>query len=926
MIDHGRVGSYEEPDSFVGRERELDDLRQFALGMRAVTLCGAGGIGKTRLMLRLVADLAPEFPDGTYVVGLADLRQPELVVSRVASVIGVSEEPGVPLPDTLADTLRGRRMLLALDNCEHLIDACASLCQRLLAGAPGLLVVATSREALRVAAEAVWPVPPLDLPPAGVTDPGTAAGYDAVRLFAERAAAASPGFALNAGNGAAVTGICRALDGLPLAIELAAAWVRALTVDQIAARLSDRFRLLTSGDRTVPERHRTLRATIDWSYDLLTRPEQVLLRRLSVFAGWSLEMAERVCADDGLPAVQILGLLSALAEKSLVELEPDVLGQSRYRMLDTIREYAADRLARAGETLALRRRLRDYALTVSEYFLSIGVARVPALWSARVNVFLRYEADVDNVRAALGWCLEQDDIEAGLRLCTSIRPCWIVVGAFAEGAEWYDALLAAGTSEVSAAVLGPALVGRAQLALGSDDRRQAEPMAAEGLKLCRAAGDPHFTATALNLLAEIALHAARPQEALQRATEAVEQARQAADKWNEGYALGSCATALAAQGRLAEARDSAEAALALMIEIDQQWGAARTMLGLASLERLLGNLDGARGYYLRALDLLRPVKGDPEISRCLAGLGRVALDRGDLAEARQYLSQGLEMSLAIGSRTGISRGLLAFATLAVREGRPDRAVQLAAAVTALSAGSALPARSDRESERPLREAAHLPPLPPERVQRYLDAAAGLGQGEVDRLWAAGLKLTPAAAAELALERPAAGSRHEQSAPPAAGLADTGLAGTRPHGTEPHGTRLAGTGLAGTGLAGTGLAGTGLAGTGLGARPDELSARSQPQAQQAQGPAAPVLTRPPGPAALAGGAPAGGGAGLPGGTLTAREREVVELITLGLSNKAIAEELFISPATAARHVANILAKLGYTSRSQVAAWAAAAGAS
>jgi predicted ATPase/DNA-binding CsgD family transcriptional regulator len=914
MIDHGRVGTYEEPDSFVGREREIGDLRRFAHGMRAVTLCGAGGIGKTRLMLRLVAVLSPQYPDGTYVVGLADLRQPELVVSRVASVIGVAEEPGVSLPDTLADALRGRRMLLALDNCEHLIEACASLCQRLLAGAPDLLVITTSREALRVAAEAVWPVPPLELPPAGVTGPDEALGYDAVRLFAERAAAASPSFVLGAGNCAAVVGICRALDGLPLAIELAAAWVRALTVDQIAARLSDRFRLLTSGDRTAPQRHRTLRATIDWSHDLLSPLEQVLLRRLSVFAGWSLEMAERVCADDGLPAVQILGLLSGLAEKSLVELEPDVLGQSRYRMLDTIREYAAARLEQAGETAALRRRLRDYALNISEYFLSIGVARVPALWSARVNVFQRYEADVDNVRAALGWCLEQGDIEAGLRLCTSIRPCWIVLGAFAEGAEWYDALLAA-ASGVPAAVLGPALVGRAQLALGSDDRKRAEPMAAEGLELCRAAGDPHFTATALNLLAEIALHGGRPEDALHRAREAVDQARQAADKWNEGYALGSCATALAALGRLADAREAAEAALALMLEIDQQWGAARTMLGLASLERLLGNLDGARDYYLRALALLRPVKGDPEISRCLAGLGRVALERGDLAEARRYLSEGLRTSLVIGSRTGISRGLLAFATLALREGDPGRAVQLAAAVTALSEDAHLPSLPSNESERPLREAAHLPPLPPGRGQRYLDAAAGLGQAEVGRLYAAGLTLTPAAAAELAMEPPPGpaaaarlpGPRHappEPAVPPQAGSpqARSPVPQARsPQARSPQAmvpqarspqvqAQQAQHGLAEPLLADPGLAAPGLADPGL---------------------AVPGLAQ----QALA-------GAALPGGTLTAREREVVALITLGKSNKAIAAELFISPATAARHVANILAKLGYSSRSQVAAWAAA----
>src|SRR5580693_9720497 len=295
MIDHGRVGTYEEPDSFVGRAREIDELRRCAGSMRAVTLCGAGGIGKTRLLLRLIDALARDFPDGTYFVGLGDLRQPDLVAARVAAVIGVSEEPGVPLLDTLADALRPRRLLLALDNCEHLIDACATLCQRLLASSPGLLVVSTSREALRVAAEAVWQVPPLDLPAAGLTGAADLAAYDAVRLFADRAAAAVPGFSLGPANVAAVVSVCRALDGLPLAIELAAARVRVLSVDQIAARLSDRFHLLTTGDRTAPPRQQTLRAAIDWSYDLLSEPEQVLMRRMSVFSSSALEMAEQVC-------------------------------------------------------------------------------------------------------------------------------------------------------------------------------------------------------------------------------------------------------------------------------------------------------------------------------------------------------------------------------------------------------------------------------------------------------------------------------------------------------------------------------------------------------------------------------------------------------------------------------------------------------
>src|SRR5215831_4061837 len=267
ILDQVR-SNFEEPNSFVGRARELADLSRLAASMRAVTLCGPGGIGKTRLALRVLAGLTGDFPDGVWFIELGDLRQPDLVVSRVASVIGVDEEPGRPL---------------------------------------------------RMAAEAVWQVPPLSLPqPGGAETPEELSRYEAIRLFGDRAEAALPGFALDSANVPAVAALCRSLDGVPLAIELAAAWVRVLSVEQILTRLDDRFRLLVSGDRTAPPRQRTLRAAIDWSHDLLDQREQVLLRRLSVLAGWSLEMAEQICPGGDLPAGEVLDLLAALAAKSLV--------------------------------------------------------------------------------------------------------------------------------------------------------------------------------------------------------------------------------------------------------------------------------------------------------------------------------------------------------------------------------------------------------------------------------------------------------------------------------------------------------------------------------------------------------------------------------------------------------------------------------
>jgi predicted ATPase/DNA-binding CsgD family transcriptional regulator len=806
----GPVGSnLEEPNSFVGREHELAELSRLAASARAVTLCGPGGIGKTRLALRVLAELGEEFPDGVWFVELGDLRQPELVVSRVASVIGVDEEPGRPLLETLADALRPRRLLLALDTCEHLIESCARLCHRLLAGSPGLHVLATSREPLRMAAEAVWQVPPLSLPPPGAAEPPDAlCRYEAIRLFGDRAEASLPGFAVDSANVPAVTALCRSLDGVPLAIELAAAWVRVLSVEQILTRLDDMFRLLVSGDRTAPPRQRTLRAAIDWSHDLLDHREQVLLRRLSVFAGWSLEMAEQICPGGDLPAGQILDLLAALAGKSLVAVDTAARGQARYRMLDTIREYGAARLAEAGETAMMRHRLRDYALRETERLMHMGMAQVRAPWSATVETFNRFDDDAGNLRQVLGACLAEREAETGLRMCTAMAPVWIVRGSFAEGAEWFDAFLGPGAAPVPAAVRGPALVGRAQLALVQDSAG-AQARAAEGLELCRAAGQDFWTATALNLLTEAALHAGHADEAAARADQALATARTAGDRWNEGYALGTMAAVAGQRLDLPGAQRLGEAALAIMRAIDQQWGVARTLLGLADLARLTGDPGGAQRRYEEALAILRVLNARPEIARCLAGLGRIATDRGDTALARRHLAQSIELSRSTGSRIGMIRGLEAFATLAVAERRPDQAVHLAGAAAAL------------------RQAAHLPPQSGARTERYLAAARGLGQETVTRLWAEGASLDPSSAVGLAL-----------AAPPA---------------------------------------------------PPEASPAS---------------------------------AAAPGG-LTPREREIVALVVQGRSNKAIGEELVISPVTAARHIANILLKLGFSSRAQVAAWAARA---
>jgi predicted ATPase/DNA-binding CsgD family transcriptional regulator len=793
-------------------------LRVLLRHTRALTLCGPGGIGKTRLALRVMTAAGHEFPEGAWFVELADLRQPDLVASRVAAVLGIGEEAGRPLRETLVDALRPRRLLLALDNCEHLIDACAQLAHDLLAGSPGLTLLSTSREPLRIAAETIWRVPPLSVAPACTALAADDVDrYESIRLFAERAAASCPGFAVGPGNVAAVVSICRALDGMPLAIELAAARVRALPVEQISAHLGDRLGLLTVGDRSAAPRQQTLRATIGWSYDLLTAPEQSLFRRLSVFTGWSLAMAEHVCSDETIPARDVLGLTAALVDKSLVVPEPPVLGQPRYRMLDTIREYAASCLAEAGESATFRAALRDDALRTVEHHQAVGMARIPGSWQERVDFFRRYDVDSGNVLQVLGWCLARADAEAGLRICIGVSPCWIVWGSFAEGSEWLDSFLALDTSAVPGRVLGAATAVRAQLTVSSDPAL-AESLAGQGLKLCHEAGDEYWTAAALNLMSEITMHTGPADDAMASADQALSIAQAADDGWNEGYALGTKAAIAARQGRLREAEQLASASVSVMRRIDQQWGAARGLLGLGDLARLRGHPGEAHGRYVEALAILGEIGARPEIARCLAGLGRVAAELGAFGQARRHLARSIRLSQATGSRIGMARGLEAFAALAVHENRPERAVQLAAAATAL------------------REAAGLPALPGARTERYLNPARRLGDAAVARLWARGHALSSEAAVALALDVPS----------------------VVPEGDAP---ALA-----------------------------TVAAEYE------------VTATPP-------------------GLLTAREHQVAVLVAGGRSNKSIAEELSISPATAARHVANILAKLGFNSRAQIAAWVA-----
>jgi predicted ATPase/DNA-binding CsgD family transcriptional regulator len=851
-----------EPNSFVGRERDLAELGMLLTDVRALTLCGPGGIGKTRLALRLAAELAADFPDGTWLAELADLRDPELVPRRVAATLGILEEPDRPLTETLAEALRSRRLLLILDTCEHLVDACAALVQQLLAGCRWVRVVATSREPLRVRGETVWRVPPLELPTSVDRMPADElAGHEAIRLFTDRAAAVRPGFALGPDNAPAVARLCRMLDGIPLAIELAAARIRALSAEQVADRLSDRFRLLASGDRTAPVRQQTLRAAVDWSYELLTEPEQALLRRLSVFSGWNLDMAEQVCSDEQIPADEVLDLLAALIDKSLVSLDGELAGDARYRLLDTIGEYAAGRLAASGEQAAIRATLLDYLLRLAEGVVARGFLRGDPPWPERVAMYLRIDVERPNFRAAMAECLSHDEAEKGLRLCSALRSAWVAYGDVTEGTAWFDKFLALiGESPSGAAGPGPvdvpvpvrarALVHRAELAFEQQDFDAAARCAQAGLDLLDSPSD-RGGASGLRILGLVSLHRGRPDDALTSVDAAAQAARAAGSYWSyweEGLALSSRAGILARLGQFAEAEQAYESALYTLRD-NNGWGIAQTLYGFGMLDRQRGDNAAALAHFRDALRLYREIDARPDIARCLAGIGWVAMARLDLELAATSLTESIQLSLATGQRLAIARGIDSFAALAVLEEDLARAVKLAGAASALrAAGHNLSSSAQA------------------RMEGLKDTARrALGAARTDALVAEGAGLSAHEAVAYAL-----------------GLRD----GT-----------------------------------------DE-AADPPPPAQAPPNP--PAAARPDGPApssrGAANGVSRGRAAPLPGlvsptGVLTARELEIARLIARGLSNRGIAAELTISPATAARHVANIFGKLSFTSRAQVAAWAA-----
>ena len=735
--------------SFVGRERALDAIvRRLSgdAGVPLLTLSGPGGIGKTRLALEAAAagPVRDAFPDGIWLVEFAPLADPALVPSAVAAALGLRASAGRSLPDALADALRPGRVLLVLDNCEHLLDACAALAEHLLRACPGLRVLATSRQALGAPGEVTWLVPPLappqlPSPAAGAAGPArlpaaAVATSGAVRLFVERAQAALPTFRLTDDNAPAVAEVCRRLDGIPLALELAAARVGALTVDLIARRLGDRLRLLTGGSRTVLPRHRTLRALLDWSHDLLSPPERLLFRRLAVFAGgWTLEAAEAVGAGDGVEPDGVLDLLVHLLDKSLVLPEAGADGVGRYRLLETVREYAAERLE-AGESATVRRRH-------ATHFLALAELAEPALRGPAQTAWLgRLDAEHDNLRAALRWALESDEIETGLRLSGALVRYWEIRGHLAEGRGWLKAFLAR-------APAGGALAtsrAKASNATGNLAKLQGDYAAAgaayeQSLALWRAACDRRGIANAVFNLGE----AARGQGDYARAVAYYEDGLRLHRELENDEGVAAALTGLGIAARNRGELDQAEAYYEEALVYHRRRGDRQA---LAVVLNNLATVAGSRGRLKRAAALqeeslaLRRELGDPRgTALALKNLADIATLQGDPGQAATRLAEAVELYGRVGSKDGVAVCLEGFARVAVAR-RPARAARLLGAAEAL------------------REALGAPLAPADRADRdacVATARLALGVGTLATLGEAGRAMTleQAVAYALAAEPP-----------------------------------------------------------------------------------------------------------------------------------------------------------------------------
>jgi predicted ATPase/DNA-binding XRE family transcriptional regulator len=683
--------------SIVGREQERADVRRLLTRSRLLTLTGPGGAGKTRLALEAARDLLPEFPDGAFFVRLAPITDARLVASAIAGVLGIRETGAKPVPDLLTANLRGRRLLLVLDNFEHVVAA-APLVPELLAACPRLKVLVTSRAPLHVPGEQELPVPPLPAPDPNRLPPvDLLPVYPAVALFLERAQAVRPDFALTAENAAAVAAICHRLDGLPLAIELATARLKLLSPPALLARLDRRLPMLAGGSRARPARHQTLRDAIAWSYDLLEPPAQALFRRLSVFAGGcSLEAVEAVASgiapspnprsptpssDAGL---DLLEALTALVDNSLLVREERSDGAPRFRMLATIREFAAEKLAESGEAAAARsahlRFFRDLFAVDAD-----GVHRFQGLDT--MTWLRRAETDLDNVRAALAWALARPAAAAcGMDLASALRPLW-AQAHLREGCEWLERLLDGNTAAGTPA-RAHALYSAAQLVIYRDGSVAARPFAEECVRLSRALGLDAMLVQGLSLL----IDDFRDDDAAARARvdEAVTIARRIGDPLLLLRTLHNLGMVAAWQGDLDIARAAAEEAITWGRGSSQHTMIAAPLRELGAIAYRQGDYTTARRLLDESVALWQQVGVQTAAAQTLPILGRLALAEGKPREAVDWFRRTLTIGKETGSAAFVPPAISGLAAVAQEQGEPDRAARLFGAAEVLGEATRWP--------------------------------------------------------------------------------------------------------------------------------------------------------------------------------------------------------------------------------------------
>jgi non-specific serine/threonine protein kinase len=664
--------------SFIGRERELAEVERLVSTSRLVTLTGAGGCGKTRLAIQVANQIRNTFTDGVWLTDFVPLHELELVPQHIAQTFNLRHVPDQPIHESLLNFVRPKQLLLILDNCEHLIAAIAPLVKQLLATATELKIMGTSLQSLGISGELIYPIQGLGLPPsdsASTFNSRNLLQYDAVHLFIKRAQAISPHFTITPENASAIIEICRRLDGIPLALELASARLNILTPQQLAARLDNRFVLLTSRQLADTVRHhQTLRAAIDWSYDLLTPEEQSLLRRLAVFdAGCTLDIVENVCSGEEITDGRTLDLLSSLVDKSLVMAETSGRAEARYRLLETIREYALGKLEQSGETSRLRDRHLDLLVARSEEIaLKLQTPAFQNLW------FSWLDGELDNIRAALNWAQESDQVESGLRLAISLFGFWQSHSSMQEGRNWYEQLLAQANEKVPIMLRATAAFNAGMIAGFMGDATAAGAHERTAVALCEAAGEEGLKLLAL-AQAPIQVAAIVNGDfatAYINVERTVELLRKVGDDAELHMALATQAVAAIGLGKYQLARSLTEEALAAAYKWGDPYDIAVIVSFFAYLEHIEQNYARAQALGEEALAALRELGATHEEPRVIQALAHVHLQQGDLEQAHALICESVALYKSQDNPKGLAECLIGFGAMASERGMQAEAVRL----------------------------------------------------------------------------------------------------------------------------------------------------------------------------------------------------------------------------------------------------------